>query len=123
MTDDGSLTVGRHAAGNGDAVHPIVAAALQQQTPAARGAARHGSGGADATAQGEGGLGWPGFPADGTGLGWPGDATSGSEVPERADRSLTVVPGQPARRRLGWRRFFGGAPATDPGGAGSSSAA
>ncbi|WP_369139518.1 hypothetical protein [Modestobacter versicolor] len=75
-----------------------MAAALDRLPTAAAGAARHGREPRALTATGtEGGLGWPGDPADGTGLGWPGDRpASGQSV-----RS-------PAPRRTGWRRLFGG---------------
>lgn len=105
------LTVGRHAAGDDDRVHPIVAAALQRQAPGALGAVRHGRGARGAADGSEGGLGWPGPPADGTGLGWPADAPTNAVPVADEPGPLTVVAAQPTRRRPGWRRFFGGSPA------------
>jgi hypothetical protein len=102
--------VGRHAADDGAAVDPIVAAALQWHTPEAVGVARHapdGPGSASATAGNEGDLGWPGPPADGTGLGWPADAVDSAAAADEPARPATV-PAPRARRRPGWRRFFGG---------------
>jgi len=92
--------VGRHAAGDGADVHPIVAAALEQR-PTVRepGTARHGhEQGLAEPEDGEGGLGWPGEPGNGSGLGWP------------ADESAPAAPrtDQAAPSRRGWRRVFGG---------------
>jgi hypothetical protein len=122
------FTVGRHAAHDGAGVHPIVAAALQRQVPESARARRHGYAqavGQVAVAEGdqvrEGGLGWPGKRHDGTGLGWPVDVRSDAPVPA-VPEPLTVVPAQPAKRRLGWRRLFGGAQATDRAPEGSSAA-
>jgi hypothetical protein len=119
------FTVGRHAADDGAGVHPIVAAALQRQVPDPAGAPRHCQGRDRAVAEGdrvrEGGLGWPGERHDGTGLGWPADARTDVPVPGLPE-PLTVVPAQPAKRRLGWRRLFGGAPAADRTPEGSSAA-
>ena len=94
MTERAEITLGRHAARDDEGVHPIVAAALS--TRPAAGQRRHGR--ATALSAGEeGGLGWPGEPADGTGLGWP--------VEQPTERAVTTAP--PVRRR-GWRRFLGG---------------
>lgn len=106
------LTVGRHTAGDGAGVDPIVAAALSRRPAAAE--PRHESRRLTA-ADSEGGLGWPGDPADGTGLGWPGDlrtAAHAADIPAQA--AVALVPeaepaeNGPARRRGGWRRLFGG---------------
>jgi hypothetical protein len=102
MTERAEITPGRHAAGDDDGVHPIVAAALYAR-PAA-GGPRHGQATAD-TAGSEGGLGWPGEPADGTGLGWPVDQPTGT-----AAEGSAVVIAPPVRRR-GWRRRLGSAAA------------
>lgn len=145
--------MGRHSAGNGASVDPIVAAALQQRPASVEpGPPRHapdGPGPQDGgrqvraqqvRAQQEGGLGWPGEPGQGTGLGWPDAdvATDRADVPAalettgpRTDDPGTATPGTatpgtaipgttdpagadkpPARRRLGWRRWFGGRVAT-----------
>ena len=99
--------MGRHAAGDGAGVHPIVAAALQRQAPGSLGTLRHARGRRPATAT-DGGLGWPGSPPDGTGLGWPADGRTGSTPAAAGPGALTVVVESPAPRRAGWRRFFGG---------------
>jgi hypothetical protein len=104
------LTVGRHAADEGAGVDPIVAAALRRRPPSAEPAMpRHDLEirqrqltGAD----GEGGLGWPGDPADGTGLGWPVDQAGPGQSADRGPRAELVAAAEPARRR-GWRRLFG----------------
>ncbi|MGY1749144.1 hypothetical protein [Modestobacter sp. SYSU DS0511] len=80
-------------AAEGASVHPLVAAALEQR-PEASGP-RH--------AAGQGGLGWPGDPADGTGLGWPGDLDTGTDRAEAPGSDELATP-----RRAGWRRLFGG---------------
>ena len=106
--------MGRHAADDGAGVDPIVASALQQRgTSTAPGSARHAPrlARADAgTGPGEGGLGWPGEPGDGTGLGWPGDRVTGRAAAGEQPAATLLDDGRPARRR-GWRRLFGGAPA------------
>ena len=112
--------MGRHSAGDGSGVDPIVAAALRSR-PAVEDPStpRHGDGERPeqlTAADGEGGLGWPGEPGEGTGLGWPVDLVTG-EVLERADPPAAPAadPGpvavdvSPTRRRGGWRRLFGGA--------------
>ena len=86
--------MGRHAAADGGAADPIVEAALRDR-PEGDGP-RHGS--VDPTASGEGGLGWPGEPTDGTGQGWPVDQQPGAGVPAGAEI--------PTPRRGGWRRLF-----------------
>lgn len=77
--------MGRHSAGNGARVDPIVAAALRQRTTSVEpGPPRQAPGLPDGrqvdsqqgqSQQGEGqpdgGLGWPGEPGEGSGLGWP----------------------------------------------------
>ena len=104
------ITVGRHAALDGAGVDPIVAAALDSRPSAAAGLARHGaeSGPRALSAASEGGLGWPGDPADGTGLGWPVDEVSGTPGAEQQSAVTLVADEAPARRRSGWRRLFGG---------------
>ena len=98
--------MGRHTAADGTGIDPIVAAALRQRpTAGADSAPRHG--GARSAADGEGGLGWPGEPGEGTGLGWPVDLLDAPAegLPEAAGTPPAEVP---ARRRQGWRRLFGG---------------
>ncbi|NEK93247.1 hypothetical protein GCU67_03505 [Modestobacter muralis] len=92
--------MGKHSADDGAGVDPFVAAALAQRpAPAEPVAPRHAPGLVPVGADGTGGLGWPGDPADGSGLGWPaGDADSAGAAEQR-----------PARSRGGWRRLFGGA--------------
>ncbi len=87
--------MGRHTADDGADVHPIVTAALQQRAPQpADGGPRHVSG--------QGGLGWPGDPAEGTGLGWPaGTETEGQTVPAAPQQVA-----QPPARRSVWQRLF-----------------
>ncbi|MFQ1001853.1 hypothetical protein [Modestobacter sp. SSW1-42] len=96
--------MGKHSADDGAGVDPIVAAALAQRPVVVEPAEpRHAPGLVPVGADGTGGLGWPGDPADGTGLGWPsrdGDASAAA-----GDR--------PVRRRGGWRRLFGGTPRQD----------
>ncbi|WP_460683194.1 hypothetical protein [Modestobacter lapidis] len=94
MNDGGGITVGRHTAGDGAGMHPLVAAALEARQRPRTGAHRPAAAGA--TPEGEGDLGWPGSPGDGDGLGWPGDA----------DAQAADVP---APKRSAWRRLFGGA--------------
>ena len=92
--------MGRHAAGDGACVDPVVAGArrarprsVQTSTP------RHGAEARQPTgSDGEGDLGWPGEPHEGTGLGWPVDAGTGSPA-----GALGVDPGAgqpPSRRRV-----------------------
>jgi hypothetical protein len=87
------ITVGKHAAPDGSAVHPLVADAL----------ARRASGGTDGQREQEpaertGRVGWPAAPAPGGGgLGWPGG--------EPADAGVTSVADVPMAQR-GWRRLF-----------------
>ena len=103
------LTVGRHTAGDGAGVDPIVAAALGRRPASTE--PRHGQGSRRLTAaDSEGGLGWPGDPADGTGLGWPGDLRTAMDAVSTADQGAValVTEDAPARRRGGWRRLFGG---------------
>jgi hypothetical protein len=92
--------VGRHAADDVVEVHPIIAAALKQRPATALPrSARHDAEGGAAAVVTDGGLGWPGEPADGTGLGWPED-------PAAATQDSAQQPA-PAPRRPGWRRFLG----------------
>jgi hypothetical protein len=106
------FTVGRHAARDGVDVDPIVAAALRERpTSLAAGTPRHGSTSEPREltgTDGEGGLGWPDPPHDGTGLGWPVDVAA--ELAPAGDQpAVALVSSEPrARRRLGWRRIFGG---------------
>ena len=99
--------MGRHAADDAAAAHPIVAAALQRRAPEALGALRHARGRRPAAATGDG-LGWPGSPPDGTGLGWPADGQAASTPAAAGPDALTAVPESPTPRWAGWRRFFGG---------------
>jgi hypothetical protein len=97
--------VGRHSAAD-DAVDPIVAAALSRQTASGvRALPRHGqlTGG-----DGDGDLGWPGEPGDGTGLGWPVD---GAPVVAGEQPPVPLVAAGAPERRRGWRRIFGGSTA------------
>ncbi|MGY2003168.1 hypothetical protein [Blastococcus sp. SYSU DS1024] len=90
----------RHAAADGEASHPLVAAALAGRDAEGPGAHRRSPRGAAE----EGDLGWPGGPTrqGGGGLGWPGDV----------DGSAAPAAGTPeAGPRRGWRRLFGAAPA------------
>jgi hypothetical protein len=89
--------VGRHAAVDGSAVHPVVADALARR-PADAAPGRHGALRAETT---ESGLGWPGTTTTHEGLGWPG----GMSAPPRQDAAPAESPQGPARPR-GWRRFF-----------------
>ena len=83
------ITVGKHAAPEGSAVHPLVADALARRSPE----------GTDAEAdpaERSGRVGWPAPPAPGGGgLGWPGE----EPAQDRGPRS-----GAQAQR--GWRRLF-----------------
>ena len=89
--------MGRHAAVDGAAVDPLVAAALAQRATGGP-TSRHARIGAEGT---PGPVGWPGSTETGGGLGWPGGMGSGDE-----QRSAEPQPEQPARPR-GWCRFFG----------------
>ncbi|WP_222268310.1 hypothetical protein [Modestobacter marinus] len=89
--------MGRHTADDGAGVHPIVAAALQQRVPQPEdGGPRHVSG--------QGGLGWPGDPAEGTGLGWP--AGTEAEGQGAVPAASQPVEQSPARHRSVWQRLF-----------------
>ena len=98
--------MGRHAAGDGAGVDPIVAAALRERAASVpAGTPRHGPGSRELTgSDGEGVVGWPGDPHEGTGLGWPEDAATGSPVEESG---TGPVADQPPAPRRGWRRIFG----------------
>jgi hypothetical protein len=89
--------VGRHAAADGAAVHPVVAAALARRATGLS-SGRHGDLRADDT---HSNVGWPAGddeePSSGGPTGWPGGMTE--QAPPQA-------PAVPARPR-GWRRFFG----------------
>jgi hypothetical protein len=89
--------VGRHAAADGAAVHPVVAAALARRATGLP-SGRHGDLRADNT---NSNVGWPGRadeePSSGGPTGWPGGMT---------EQSSPKAPAVPARPR-GWRRFFG----------------
>lgn len=93
--------MGRHAAGDGDSVHPVVAAGLAQRHGDAVGAHRD-VGGRSAT---DSPVGWPAPPApDGGGIGWPGDLTpEGTADDSGSDRGEEPAP---TARRRGWRRIF-----------------
>ncbi|MCZ2821954.1 hypothetical protein O2V63_16550 [Modestobacter sp. VKM Ac-2977] len=133
--------MGRHSAGNGARVDPIVEAALRQRTTSVEpGPPRHAPGlpdGQQVESQQDGGLGWPGEPGEGSGLGWPDrdDATYPAAVdttetdPTESATTVAVTPvgpatgdGRPARRRLGWRRWLGGSPAASPARSGGNAA-
>jgi len=91
------ITVGKHAAPDGSAVHPLVADAL-----ARRAAGGPGGQGEETPAERTGRVGWPAAPAPGGGgLGWPGDEPAGAGAPSVAE--------VPAKR--GWRRLFRLSPA------------
>ncbi|WP_448615463.1 hypothetical protein [Modestobacter sp. URMC 112] len=96
------FTVGRHAAADGSEVHPLVAAALEARPTPGTGTPAHAPGNRAprlTSPEGEGELGWPGQPGDGTGLGWPEDTRTGTPA------TATVTP---AGRRWDWRRLLGG---------------
>ena len=110
--------MGRHSAADGSGVDPIVAAALRQRpTSVELGTPRHGPEFRQRQLAGverEGGLGWPGEPHTGTGLGWPVDLVPAA-APAGAEPAATLVTdGAPVRRRLGWRRIFGGGAGAAP---------
>jgi hypothetical protein len=89
--------VGRHAAADGAAVHPDVAAGLARRAEGLP-SGRHG----DLRAEGgHSNVGWPARvdeqPSSGNPTGWPGDMT---------EQSGQRAPAAPQRPR-GWRRFFG----------------
>jgi hypothetical protein len=96
------ITVGKHAAPDGSAVHPIVAGALARR--AADGADGHED---EPPAERPGPVGWPEPPAPGGGgLGWPG------REPAEADADAVTRPAAqepaaaPAAEQRGWRRLF-----------------
>jgi hypothetical protein len=101
--------VGKHAAPEGSAVHPLVAGALARRAadgPDGHGADGHGPAGHAVDEQGEqspaertGRVGWPAPPAPGGGgLGWPG-----GDPAEATGRPVAEVP---AVAQRGWRRLF-----------------
>jgi len=95
------FTVGRHAADDEAGVHPLVAAALEAREAPAPGNHRlDRPAAAGSASDGEGGLGWPGTPGDGTGLGWPGDTDT--HAAPAAPSALTPEP-----KRSVWRRLLG----------------
>ncbi|MGY1703081.1 hypothetical protein ACI79C_00770 [Geodermatophilus sp. SYSU D00697] len=89
--------MGRHAAADGAAVHPVVAAALARRAEGMP-SGRHGDLRAEGTRSN---VGWPARtdegPSTGGSTGWPGGMTD--PAPQRP-------PAAPARPR-GWRRLFG----------------
>jgi hypothetical protein len=89
--------VGKHAAPDGAAAHPLVAAALAQRAAGISGSRREDA----AEPAREGGLGWPDPPRPGGGgLGWPGkDPVEGVE-------SAAAEESASATSRRGWRRLF-----------------
>ena len=93
--------MGRHAASEGSAVHPIVAGALARRT--AESADGHGE---QAPVEGTGPVGWPAPPAPGGGgLGWPsGDPAPAGLEDGRAERAPSDAASPAAQR--GWRRLF-----------------
>ena len=87
--------MGRHAAAESGAVHPLVAAALAHRPAETAGAHRE-----DQHRPGHGGnVGWPGAPRPGGGgVGWPGQpSTDGGSGPAEEPAPAT------GRR---WLRFF-----------------
>lgn len=112
--------VGRHAAPDGDGMHPVVAAALARRAADAAGAHRDDAMERFATQRIEGNVGWPGEPpAPGGGLGWPGEvirdgvrggaATTdpSADADDDSEDDLGEPPGAPSGRRRGWRRLLG----------------
>lgn len=103
--------MGRHTAPDGDAVHPVVAAALARRV--AEGAAAHRDDAMErfATQRIDGNVGWPGEPpSPGGGLGWPGELPRDGADPsadEDLDEDLPEHHEEPAARRRGWRRLLG----------------
>jgi hypothetical protein len=91
--------VGRHTAPDGDAVHPVIAAALARRQAGAR------------AQGGEGPLGWPAEPpAPGSGgLGWPGDLppAAPAEPVRQSVHDGGAAPAAQGGRRRGWRRLLG----------------
>jgi len=111
MTERGEVTVGRHAAADGVGIDPIVAAALSRRPAAPTGLPRHCEESRQQLtgAEGdEGGLGWPGDPADGTGLGWPVELITRPPDADAPPAVAVVAEQAPEPRRSGWRRLFGG---------------
>lgn len=107
--------MGRHAAADGDSVHPVVAAAMARRAADIAGAHR-----GEITQRIESGLGWPGEPpAPGRGLGWPGDLapekstaspageTDPSAEPDEEQDEDPPSRVEPGGRRRGWRRLLG----------------
>ena len=93
--------MGRHAAPEGSAVHPIVAGALARR--AADGPDGYGE---QAPAERTGPVGWPAPPAPGRGgLGWPGrDPGRGQAEAGPEDGGPSAEASAAAQR--GWRRLF-----------------
>jgi hypothetical protein len=92
------ITVGKHLAPEGSAVHPIVAGALARR--AADGADGHDE---ETPAERTGPVGWPAPPAPGGGgLGWP------DREPAEADADAVALSAvqAPAAEQRGWRRLF-----------------
>jgi hypothetical protein len=97
--------VGRHAAADGGAVHPLVAAALAHRPAEVAGVNRH------ARLDEGSGLGWPGPTSSEGGLGWPGSVSTTHAADDSGD---TADPEDPADEPVppaprGWRRLFGSA--------------
>jgi hypothetical protein len=95
------ITVGKHAAPEGSAVHPLVARALARRT--------------DEAAEGQppdertGPVGWPAPPVPGGGgLGWPGREPEGAAAPPAAE---VPAADPPVVVQRGWRRLFRQRPA------------
>ena len=88
------ITVGRHEAPDGAAVHPMIAAGLAGRAPGTTGAHREDR----SPPSRPGPVGWPGAPAPGDGQGWPGEPPADG----RGDH-----PEEPPAAPRGWRRFFG----------------
>jgi len=86
-------------------VDPIVEEALRRRPVSGEAARpRHGQEGHTGLRSGDGGLGWPGEPADGTGLGWPADLLG----VQPAGAQTPAVEEPPVPPRGGWRRILGG---------------
>ena len=84
--------MGKHAAPDGSAAHPLVAAALARRQSEAASSHREGAPDHD------GAVGWPGPPPGDSRVGWP--AKDSEQDSTRADSAQAVLPPR------GWRRFF-----------------
>ena len=85
--------MGKHAAPEGSAAHPLVAAALARRQSAMAGSPEQDDGAAR-----DGAVGWPGPPPGDSRVGWP--SKDAAEDSARADSPAAVPP------QRGWRRFF-----------------